>query len=178
MTSVKFTASRFGWSMDPNGMKLTISTPQARYIADGLDRDKEYVITVKERGKGRSLSANAYLWALLSKCADVLGTTKEELYISYVRKCGPYKDFTLTESEARTFRVAWSRLGTGWPTEQVDFDGGGVLIRAYYGSSTYSSKQMARLIDMVVADAKEAGIDVMSESERALLIGKWRPETV
>ena len=62
--------------------------------------------------------------------ADALDTTKEELYRECIRHIGPHKDFTLTEDEAKTFRVAWERLGTGWPTEQVDYsqDGEKVVV--------------------------------------------------
>ena len=138
----------------------------------GEMKPKKYSLEVKEYREKRSLDANGYLWVLLDKIADVLGRTKEDLYLQYVRQCGPYKDFTLTEEEAKTFRVAWSRLGTGWPTEQVDFahDGNHVVIRAYYGSSQYNTKQMSRLLDMVVQDAKELGIETMQQEELKSLL--------
>ena len=85
-------------------------------------QDRLYDCEIKQHRDKRSLEANAYCWALLDKLADALRTTKEELYLQKVREIGPYKDFTLTEDEARTFRVAWEKLGTGWPTEQVDYD--------------------------------------------------------
>lgn len=175
---IDFTTDKIGWSSDETGMKLTIWTPQAKEIAESVEKQKDYTVKIAEKGKGRSLTANSYLWALLSQCADVLGTTKEELYIDYVRKCGPYKDFTLPEDKARTFCIAWSKMGTGWPCERVDFDGDDVVIRAYYGSSTYTVKRMSRLLDMVIEDAKEAGIDVMSDRERSLLLDKWKPVEV
>ena len=40
---------------------------------------------------------------------------------------------------------------------------------AYYGSSTYTSDEMKRLIDAVVYDAKELGINTMTLSEIMLL---------
>ena len=109
--------------------------------------------------------------------ADAIHSTKNDIYIQKVREIGPFKDFILTEDEAKTFRIAWERLGTGWPTEQVDYDRDGerLVIRAYYGSSTYNTKQMSRLIDSIVQDCKDAGIDVLSERERSLLIDEWKP---
>ena len=67
----------------------------------------------------------------LDKLADAIRSTKEEIYLQKVREVGPYKDFSLTEDEAKTFRVAWEKLGTGWPTEQVDYgrDGDRVVVR-------------------------------------------------
>lgn len=138
-------------------------------------KDSLYDCVLKEHRDKRSNAANNYLWQLLEKMADVLGSVKEDLYLEYVRKCGPFKDFTLTEDEAKTFRVAWSRLGTGWPTEQVDFtpDGERLIIRAYYGSSQYNTKQMSRLIDMVVQDAKEIGVETLPPDQLAAMKEDW-----
>lgn len=93
-----------------------------------------------------------------------------------VRKIGPYKDFDLNEDEAKTFRVAWERLGQGWPTEQVDFtpDGERVVIRAYYGSSTYNTKRMSRLIDMIVEDCKELGIETLTPQQLDAMKERWK----
>ena len=142
----------------------------------GEMKPKKYVVEIKEYQERRSLDANAYFWQLLDKMAAVLDHTKEELYIAYVREVGPFKDFTLTQDEANTFRVAWSMLGTGWPTEQVDFDPDGdrVVIRAYYGSSTYTKKQMSRLIDMAVQDAKAiGGIETLPPHKLAGMLDEW-----
>ena len=141
----------------------------------GEMKPKKYSVEIKEYRQRRSLDANAYMWVILDEMASVLGREKEDLYLEYVRKVGPFKDFTLSEDEAKTFRVAWSMLGTGWPTEQVDYspDGENVVIRAYYGSSQYTTKQMARLIDKVLEGAKELGIEVLSERELSLMKEEW-----
>jgi hypothetical protein len=135
-----------------------------------------YEATIKPYRERRSLDANRYFWKLLDQIADALHSEKNDLYLSYVKRVGPFKDFTLTEGEAKTFRKAWSMLGIGWPTEQVDYDASGefVIIRAYYGSSQYNTKQMSRLIDLVVEDAKDLGIETMTPAELERLKEDWR----
>lgn len=142
----------------------------------GEMKPKKYVAEFKEYRDMRSLDANKYFWVLLDQIAEVLEREKEDLYLKYVKKVGPFKDFTLTEDEAKTFRVSWSMLGTGWPTEQVDYDHDGdrVVIRAYYGSSQYNTKQMSRLIDMVVEDAKGLGIETLTPEELARMKEGWK----
>lgn len=139
-------------------------------------KPKKYAVEIKEYRERRSLDANAYLWVLLEKLANVLETAKDELYIKYVRRYGIFKDFTLEEEEAPTFRHAWEMLGTGWPTEVVDFDhvGEKVVVRAYYGSSQYNTKQMSRLINAVVEDCKAQGIDTLTPLEQARLLEDWK----
>lgn len=86
---------------------------------------------------------------------------------------GVYKDFHLPPDEAKTFRTAWAQLGTGWLTEQVDDDGPLLVVRAYYGSSRYNTKQMSRLIDSLMQDCEAVGICTISDSEKALLLDDW-----
>lgn len=138
----------------------------------GEMRSRKYDVEIKEHREKRSLDANAYLWVLLDKLAEVLETTKEGLYRDYVQQYGIYKDFTLTTDEAKTFRMAWEMLGTAWPTEQVDYNSKGdlVVIRAYYGSSQYNSKQMHRLISAVVEDCKQQNIEVLTPAELARMV--------
>ena len=169
-------ATSFRWTMDAAGDWLCIQTNKARQVLDTLKEGKAYDVEIKEHREKRSLDANAYCWVLLDKLAEALDTTKEELYRGYVRKIGPFKDFDLTVDEAKTFRTAWERLGQGWPTEQVDFtpDGERVVIRAYYGSSTYNTKRMSRLIDMIVEDCKEQGIETLTPQQLDAMKERWK----
>lgn len=169
-------ADTFRWSMDSAGDWLCVQTNKARQVLDSLKPGKVYDVEIKEHREKRSLDANAYCWVLLDKLAEALDTTKEELYRGYVRKIGPFKDFDLTVDEAQTFRTAWERLGQGWPTEQVDFtpDGERVVIRAYYGSSTYNTKRMSRLIDMIVEDCKEQGIETLTPQQLDAMKERWK----
>lgn len=43
----------------------------------------------------------------------------------------------------------------------------------WYGSSTYDTEQMARLIDRVVEDCREAGIETMTPQQLAALKSQW-----
>lgn len=154
-------------------IKVAEPAPAREFVI--TKKDRVYSCEIKEHRGKRSLEANKYAWALLSKLADALNTTKEELYLQKVREVGPFKDFTLTQDEAKTFRVAWEMLGTGWPTEQVDFDKDGdrVVVRSYYGSSTYNTKQMSRLIDSIVEDAKEIGVETLPPDKIQAMKEEW-----
>lgn len=141
----------------------------------GEMQQKKYCAEIKLYREKRSMNANSYFWKLLDEMAQALHTTKEALYLEFVKHGGPYKDFELSEDEARTFCEAWSRLGTGWPTQRVDFspDGERVTVRAYYGSSTYNTRQMSRLIDAAVEEAKGLGIETMTPEELARMKEAW-----
>lgn len=136
---------------------------------------KLHTAEIKQFRQKRSLDANSKCWAMLRELSAAVGIPDVEIYKGIVREIGPYKEFTMTTDEAKTFRVAWERLGIGWPVEQVDYtpDGDRVVLRAYYGSSTYNTKQMSLLIDRVIQDCRAVGIETMSDRDRSLLLEDW-----
>ena len=81
----------------------------------------------------------------------------------------------MTPDLAKTLRTAWERLGTGWVTEQVDYDQAGekVTVRCYYGSSQYDTKRMSRLIDNLVQDCKALGIPTDTPEEIEKIKSLW-----
>ena len=139
---------------------------------------KELDVSLKPYSAKRSTRANAYLWELCDKIAEKLSTdkviyTKEDVYRDTIKECGIFKDFeNLKPSDAKTLCHVWKQLGTGWVTEQVDYmpDGENVIIRCYYGSSTYNVSQMSRIIDNVVQDCKALGIETMTPDEIANML--------
>lgn len=154
-------------------LKVNETAPARQFVI--TKQNRLYDLEIKKHREKRSLDANNYLWALLDKLADSLHTTKEELYLQKIREVGVFKDFRLTEGEAKTFRIAWEKLGTGWPTEQVDYtpDGERLVIRAYYGSSTYSTKAMSRLLDSVIEDCKAQDIETLPPDKIDILKIEW-----
>lgn len=173
---MRLTATDTKISLD-NGLWLCLkvkeTAPARAFVLN--HKNRLYDCEIREHREKRSLDANAYCWTLLDLLADAVGSTKEELYRSRVREVGPFKDFRLTKDEAGTFRAAWERLGTGWPTEQVDYDQDGdrVVIRAYYGSSTYNTRQMSRLIDSIVEDCKAVGIETLPPEKLEAMKEEW-----
>lgn len=164
------------WTVDDTGAWLMLkvaSINDAKTLASQVKPGKEYSVDLRPLRKSRSLNANAYMWQLCTQLAEVNSLTKEEVYRNAVKDVGVYKDFLeLSEQDASTIRTAWEMLGTGWVTEQVDYmpDGSKVHIRCYYGSSTYNTKQMSRLIDYIVQDCKACGIETLTDAELSLLI--------
>lgn len=51
-----------------------------------------------------------------------------------------------------------------------------VSVCAYYGSSTYDTAQMSRLIDLVVQECRQQDIETLTERELSLLKEGWRAQ--
>ena len=137
-------------------------------------KDTECDFSVKKHREKRSKNANAYCWQLIGQIAESMNMTAEQVYRDAIKRVGVFQDVELTERAAETMQHVWREHGIGWISEKVDDTADGVLIRFYYGSSVYNTKQMSRLIDDIVADAKELGIETKTPEELARMKSEWK----
>lgn len=135
--------------------------------------DEEYDLTVKKYREKRSLNANSYMWVLLDKLAAKLHADREELYLRYVKHYGIWCDVTLIANKARTIMTGWERQGLGWKTEVMAATDKAVDVRLYYGTSAYNKEQMKRVIDALVEDCKDVGIETRTPEEIAAMLAVW-----
>ena len=133
------------------------------------------VVDIEIHREKRSLDANAYMWVLCSKIAEAIHNTNVAVYQSAIRDVGMFKDIKIERKDLYTIKHIWNSYGTGCFTELLeDIPGENtVIIRCYYGSSTYNTKQMSRLIDYIVQEAKELDIETMPPAEIERLKGLW-----
>lgn len=159
-------------------MKITFEVNEAEALKSGYDelKDKDKLtIEVKPWRRKRSLDANAYCWVLIDRLAEANGLTKEEAYRNAIRDIGGNSDTVCVVNDAvGNVCKAWERHGLGWQTDTFEskLDGCTNVI-LYYGSSTYDSAQMSRLIDNVVQDCKAVGVETMTPAELAGLVERW-----
>ena len=147
---------------------------QARQFIDSL-QSKQYIAELKEFRKKRSLNANSYAWALIGKLSEVLEIPSVEIYKSYIKLIGMYRDVEIAEDAQNTFIKIWSEHGTGWLCEKVDYSNkeGFVQLRCWYGSSSYNTKQMSTFIKIIVDDCNEQGIQTKTIEEQNRLTSLW-----
>jgi hypothetical protein len=135
-----------------------------------------YDLEVKEHRQKRSLDANAYAWVLINKLADAMRITPVEVYRQAIQNVGGnYEILPVKEEAAGHFKRIWEAKGLGWPC--VDMGKSKIAgyrnMRAYYGSSTYDTRQMSQLIDNLVQDCKALDIETMTPEKLSLLMENW-----
>ena len=142
---------------------------------DGLDNEKEYVLTVKEQKKKRSLNANSFAWLMLDKLAEKLHIGKTELYRTYIKDVGGNSEIICIQDNALDrFCERWEQGHIGRFTETIPskIDGCTNVI-VYYGSSDFDTASMSRFVDLIVQDCKENGIETLTPGELAILSEEW-----
>lgn len=139
------------------------------------DKTKKY--EVKEVKKKRSINANNYFWKLLQELCELQDLDAIEEYKKRVKELAIFRRFRIETKDVKTFEIMWQDKGIAWFCEiadteyisNVEFK----IINAYYGSSSFNSKQMSRLIDGVVQDCKAVGIETKNEAEICSLLKEW-----
>ena len=134
-----------------------------------IKEDKKYDLT--EHKEKRSKNANSYLWELLGKLQDKLIIPKEDLYKNYIREIGAFDTLAIKNEAVETFIKEWNARGLGYQVETITSNEMVTELAIYYGSSAYNTKQMSNLIELVVEDCKEQGIETKSVNEIRSMIG-------
>ena len=148
-------------------LKLHTADVDARHFAYAFTPG-EY--DIKPKKSLRSLDANALAWFLIDTLAPPTDKPKKEKYRNAVRDVGGFFVFVCVKAEdAPTLRKIWESRGLGWQTEEdISKLPGCVNVILYYGSSTFDTRQMSRLIDKLIQDAKEERIETLSDRELSL----------
>ena len=142
-----------------------------------LQGKERLTVEVKEFKAKRSLSANAYAWVLIHKLAEKLKLDSVEVYKLFIKELGIYKPIEIRNDAVNTFIKAWSMHGLGWIAEEVDSGQDGfTIINAYYGSSTYNTRQMTKFIENIVNECKSEGIETKTPEEIAKIPSLWKAE--
>ena len=174
-TKLRFEAA--DWTRDRNGYDITLYTKDAaaaQSFLDSMEIGKAYAAELSEVKNRRSLDANAYCWVLIGALSEALGRPRDEIYRHYVREMGVNTIVCVKSNAADNMQEAWCKHGIGWVTDAFPSKLPGCTnVILYYGSSCYDTKQMSRLIDLIVEDCKEQGIETATPAELALLKEEW-----
>jgi len=154
--------------------ELVISTKENICINDLKEiiaKGKELSVDIKQFRVKRSLDSNAYLWVILSKMAVILKTTKDELYLQVLDRYGIYTHIVVKPEMVERVKQEWKvvrELGEVTINSKV-----GIQMQCYFSSSTYNSKEMSVLINGVVEECKELGIETISKNELERMKSAW-----
>lgn len=139
--------------------------------------EKPYTVEIGPEKKVKSMNANSYMWVICDKIAKkIQKNTKEDIYRHAIREVGVWEDNPKPIDKAQEHIETWNSIGIGWFSEEMRFSklNGYTVVRDYYGSSVYNSKQMSVLIDYIVDQAKELDIETMTPAELERMKGEWK----
>ena len=137
-------------------------------------------VEFKPFNEKRTKDANGYLWILCDKIAkhDIFKgtkTTKETIYKDAIKEVGVFDILPIKAEAVAEWIRKWQARGLGWYSEVMEDSKlqGYKKVISYWGSSSYNTKEMADLIDYVVSQATELGIETLTPRELEQLKSSW-----
>ena len=148
-----------------------------------ISPDIEYEITIQKKKNKRSLNASAYCWVLCQKIAEVMSNhsyiSKEDVYRKAIKDCSHFSYIPVREDAIERYIQIWQAHGIGWIAE----DAGACKslkgyhnIMCYHGSSVYTVSEMQRLIDCLVDECHQLGIQLEDSDYIQSLVKEWGNE--
>ncbi len=170
------------YTTDLNTMQVVLTTNRNPEYQEKIFKLKELTekgkllaVDIKQYRKRRSLDANAYCWILSQKIAEKIGNTKEFVYKKAIRDVGQFEILPIRDDAVERWIEAWESKGIGWQSivmGKSKLEGYTNTIN-YFGSSVYNVKEMSLLLEELVYQAKELGIDTMTDTEKRELLEMW-----
>lgn len=146
-------------------------------IVEQLKNENKLNIELKKYREKRSINANNYFWKLLQELCDLADIETIEEYKRRVKQLGIFKRLKIMAQDVKTVEKIWTDRGIAWFCEIADTEYIGdtefKIINAYYGSSSFNTKQMSRLINDLVQDCQAYGIETKSPAEIKSLLESW-----
>lgn len=118
---------------------------------------------VKELREKRTLTQNAYYWALENRLAAILRISNEELHFQLLQRYAPVTGVILRAD------VDWPAYYKYTVLEWEDEKKNAKYWRVYKGSSEMDTAEFTRLLDGLVSECKEVGIETATPEELALM---------
>ena len=160
------------------GNELILKTTDIGEIRRFAYKFKTGNYEIERKKKKRSLDANAYFFVLADKLSEKLCMPKEEIYRDCIKEIGGVSETVCARNEAvQKICEGWRHNGLGWQAETFPSKIEGCTnVILYYGSSTYDTEQMSRLINRIVEECKIQGIETRTPDEIAEMLSLWESE--
>lgn len=149
-------------------LRLTNYTEGLRFAR--LFKPGEYEIS--SAVKKRSVNANNYAWELISKLSKAMQIDKDAIYCAAVRSVGAFNVLEMAPEAFDDFKRVWEKQGMAWFADHYDVHDGKIVVHAYYGSSSYDTRQMSQFIDYLKQDCESIGIET-DDGRIASLLDEW-----
>lgn len=133
--------------------------------------DKPYTVEILPKKKKRSLNANNFAWHLITEIANVLRSSKEEVYFQMLKRYGQSQVVSVVKEGVEILKRS-VKYCEEW--QESTLNGKEFIhIKIYTGSSEFTSKEMSIFIDGIVSEAKELEIETLTFDEIAKLKSTW-----
>ena len=159
-----------------NGILIIEPTDNTKELLTKLQTDftsskKAWECEIGQKKEKRSLNANNFAWHLITEIANVLRSSKEEVYFQMLKRYGQSQVVSVVKEGVEILKRS-VKYCEEW--QESTLNGKEFIhIKIYTGSSEFTSNEMSIFIDSIVSEAKELNIETLTFDEIAKLKSTW-----
>lgn len=173
------TLEQYNIDFNENSTQIVLKINSNEFNSIEKLKGKKLNVELKQFREKRSLDANSYCWVLCDHIAKSLTEqgaicTKEDVYKDAISQIGVFQPMIVEEKAFNKFKEAWSKQGVGYLVKEVSRKDKCVKVHCYYGSSSYDTKEMSLLINILVDLAKSLDVETRPQNEIDSLLREWK----
>ena len=171
---MRFEGKITGASINVLSGTLKIEIEANKSVMNGIDKLMQcdlLDIEMKKHRKYRSLDANALLWKCLGDIAEAINADKWDIYLKMLKRYGKYTYIVVKESAVERMKQQWRECEV---VGDITVNGEkAVQMLCYFGSSLYDTKEFSVLLDGVISEMREMGLDLPPSGEMQRALEAW-----
>lgn len=159
------------WQTGQFNITFTVNEPSAISEIEHIQDCEKLSIKAEKHRQKRSLDANGLLWVCLGKLAEALNTDKWSLYLQMLKRYGQFTYICVKPRAVDAVKLQWRESEI---VGDIEINGQkAVQMICYYGSSTYNTKEFSVLLEGVISEMKEAGLETPTSEDMRRSLEQW-----
>ncbi len=160
------------WQTDKFIISVVINEKISQEMIDKI-KDCKLSIILKRFRKKRSLDANGLLWHCLGEIAKSMNppVDKWDVYLDMLKSYGKFTYICVKPNMVEAMKKQWRECEV---VGDIDINGKeAVQMLCYFGSSTYDTKEFSVLLDGVISEMAEMGLETPASQDIQRALEQW-----
>lgn len=162
------------WETGKVNLTFSINERSVLQELNNIKDCEKLTITAKKFREKRSLDANGTLWWCIGKMAEALRADKWDIYLRMLKRYGKFTYVVVKPNAVDSMKAQWRECEV---VGEITVNGReGVQMLCYFGSSTYDTKEFSVLLDGVISEMKELGLETPTSEDMRAALAKWEEQ--
>lgn len=162
------------WKTGKTMVTFTVNEPSAIESILSLETCENLNLKAVKYRQKRSMDANALMWACLGQIASALNADKWDIYLKMLKRYGKYTYICVKPSVVEAVKAQWRECEE---VGEVDINGQkAIQMLCYFGSSTYDTKEFTVLLDGIINEMKDMGLETPTSEDMRRSIEQWEKQ--
>ena len=160
------------WKTETWNITFSVNEGEAALAElERLQNVDKLAVDVKQYSKKRSLDANGLLWACLGEMAVATRADKWDIYLMMLKRYGKFTYVCVKPEALEDLKHQWRETEV---VGELTINGKkAVQVLCYFGSSTYNTKEFSVLLDGVISEMQDLGLQPPASEDMKRALEMW-----